>query len=144
MNEELRSTNEELETSNLELRERAIEVEDLNDQLGSLLTSLSSAVIVLDRELLVELWNPAAEELWGLRAEDAAKRSLATLEIGLPIGPLQKTVRACLDGQSTKETVTVDGTTRTGRPVRFSVVCTPISGPSPPSGVVLVINEIEA
>ena len=143
MNEELRSTNEELETANQELRERAIEVEDLNDRLGSLLGSISSAVVVLDSELLIELWNPVAEHLWGLTTDEVTGRSLAALDIGLPIGPLQAAVRACLDGRSKKETVTVDGMVRTGRPARFEVVVTPISGPAPTSGVVLVINEIE-
>ncbi|HMK63362.1 MAG TPA: CheR family methyltransferase [Acidimicrobiales bacterium] len=143
MNEELRSTNEELETANQELRERAIEVEDLNDRLGSLLASLPCAVIVLDGELLVELWNPVAEKLWGMSIDEAVGRSLAALDIGLPIGPLQAAFRACLDGRSNKELVTVDGVVRTGRRARFEVVVTPILGPAPPPGVVLVITEIE-
>ncbi len=143
-NEELQSTNEELETTNEEIRIRAIEVETLNERLHSLLSSMMSGVIMLDRELLVELWNDTAEDLWGLRSEEAEGRSIAALDIGLPAGPLQTAIRDCLDGRSEREVAVVDGLTRTGRPTRFRVVCTPIATPGPPTGVVLVIDALES
>lgn len=141
MNEELRSTNEELETTNDELRSRALECGLLSDRMQSLLSSLSSAVVVVGRELLVELWNQAAEALWGLRAAEVAGRSLAALDFGLPVAVLQPAIRACLDGHSQREVLEVPAVTRTGRSATFRVVCTPVAGGPPASGVVVVVDE---
>jgi two-component system CheB/CheR fusion protein len=139
MNEELRSTNEELETANDELRVRAQEVEGLNDRLESLVASMLSAVVVVDRELVVELWNHAAEALWGLRASEVEGRPLTGLTIGLPVAELEPAIRACLDGRSTREMVTVRGVTRTGQPTGYRVTCTPLTGrPSGTSAVLMI------
>lgn len=48
-----------------------------------------------------------------------------------------------LDGSSDREVLDLDGFTRTGRPSRPHVVCTPVSGREPVSGVVLVIDPLE-
>ena len=50
MNEELNCTNEELETINEELSQRTAELDRVNLFLNSILTSLLSAVIVVDRQ----------------------------------------------------------------------------------------------
>jgi len=67
MNQELQSTNEELETTNRELSQRTDELDRANAFLRSILTSLDSGVVVLDREMRVQEWNRATEDLWGLR-----------------------------------------------------------------------------
>jgi two-component system CheB/CheR fusion protein len=141
--EELRSSNEELETTNEELRTRVAEIDILNERFQSLLGSIQSAVVALDRELLVEVWNHQAEELWGLRAGEVEGKPLATLDSGLPAEELQNVIRSCLDGASEREVIEVDGVTRRGRPTRFHVVCTPVAGSSPPTGVVLVVEAVE-
>src|SRR6185312_9932113 len=66
MNEELQSTNEELSTANDQLRQRGDELSHLNTFLNSILGSLQHAVIVVDKELRVQLWNHQAEDMWGL------------------------------------------------------------------------------
>ncbi len=84
MNEELQSTNDELQVINEELRGRTEELDKTNGFLGSVLRSLGSAVIVLTDELRVRVWSPEAQDLWGLRPEEAESREFLALDIGLP------------------------------------------------------------
>src|SRR5215468_3496446 len=75
-NEELQSTNEELETTNTELRMRSDELNTANAFLGSILSGLEVAVIVVDPKIQVLAWNHRAEDLWGLRASEVQGRHL--------------------------------------------------------------------
>jgi two-component system, chemotaxis family, CheB/CheR fusion protein len=84
MNEELQSTNEELQTLNDELRDRTVEVDQVNGFLQGILTGLDLAVIVIDEEYRVQLWNSRAEQLTGLRAFEAQGRRLTELPLSLP------------------------------------------------------------
>src|SRR5262249_20923042 len=61
-NEELQSTTEEMETMNDEFRLRSDELAQANSFLVSVLASLHSAVVVVDRQLRVRSWNPSATE----------------------------------------------------------------------------------
>ena len=95
-NEELQSTNEELETTVEELQAANTELGALNSELEgrtgelnrldayhrSLVNSLEYGVVVLDRQGVVTTWNETAEQLWGLRAEQAAGRPFFALPIG--------------------------------------------------------------
>jgi two-component system CheB/CheR fusion protein len=65
MNEELQSTNEELETVNEELRQRGTDLSRSNIFLRGILRSVPLAVIVVDEQLQVELWNDVAGGLVG-------------------------------------------------------------------------------
>src|SRR6266511_4551528 len=71
MNEELQSTNEELQTMNDELRHRSAELNVSNAFLEAVFTSLRAAVVVVDRDLRVQVWNAGALDLWGVRADEA-------------------------------------------------------------------------
>jgi two-component system CheB/CheR fusion protein len=126
MNEELQSTNEELETINDELQQRTDELNSVNAFLEGVLGSLSSAVIVLDRELRVEAWNDAARDLWGLRSEEVNGQHFLNLDIGLPLEPLRTPIRAVLagDGQDPFEIAAVN---RRGRSVQVSIRAIPLS-----------------
>ena len=98
-NEELQSSNEELETTNEELQSTNDELHGVNDQLEhrgaeldranlhleGILTGLRLGIVVLDRQLTVQLWNHWAEDLWGLRAVEVSARSFLDLDIGLPV-----------------------------------------------------------
>jgi two-component system, chemotaxis family, CheB/CheR fusion protein len=64
MNAELQSANNELHTSNEQLRDRTIEISDLNAFMESILGSLEAAIIVLDRDFMVQVWTRQAHELW--------------------------------------------------------------------------------
>jgi two-component system CheB/CheR fusion protein len=142
MNEELRSTNEELETLNEELRQRTNDLNNANAFLRSILASLRSGVVVVDRQLDVLVWNHRAEDLWGLRADEVQGRSLLTLDIGLPVEQLP--ISAFLSGKASYETTSVNATNRRGRAVRCHITCTPfLSLDGEREGVVLLMEEVE-
>src|SRR3954453_16309266 len=67
-NEELQSTNEELETVNEESRQRSNELSGVNEFLASVLASIHGGLVVVDRDLRVDVWNDHAEDLWGMRS----------------------------------------------------------------------------
>src|SRR3954452_23586074 len=119
MNEELQSTNEELETINDELRERTNELNEVNDFLEAILTSLGVAVAVMDRQQRVQVWNQPAEELWGLRQDEAIDHHFLSLDIGLPSERLAPGWRAALSGSSDREELDLDAVNRRGR----TIVC---------------------
>jgi two-component system CheB/CheR fusion protein len=128
MNEELQSTNEELETINDELNRRTGELHDTNAYMTAILTSLQSAVVVLDAEASVRIWNRRAEDLWGLRAEETVGSAFQNLDIGLPVERLKTPLRACMDGSSDCEQVTLEAVNRRGRTIQCRVTCTPFAG----------------
>ena len=82
MNEELQSTNEELETINDELRDRTGELNEVNEFLEAILTSLGLGVAVVDRQQRVQVWNHRAEDLWGVRPDEAIEHHLLSSTSG--------------------------------------------------------------
>ncbi len=115
MNEELQSTNEELETINDELRDRTTELNEVNDFLEAILTGLGLAVAVVDREQRVQIWNRRAEDLWGVRPDEAIEHHLLSLDFGLPTERLVAPLRAVMGGTSAGERVIIDAVNRRGR-----------------------------
>jgi two-component system, chemotaxis family, CheB/CheR fusion protein len=141
MNEELQSTNEEIETVNEELGLRGEERDKVNGFLQLILGSLTSGVIVVDSELLVQIWNARSEDLWGLRADEVHNKNLLNLEMGLPLDQLKPAIKACLAGESTSTSFSVDATTRRGKALRCRVTCTPMTdGRATISGVILLVD----
>jgi two-component system, chemotaxis family, CheB/CheR fusion protein len=126
MNEELQSTNEELETINGELQQRTDELNIVNAFLEGVLGNLSSAIIVLDRNLSVDVWNAAAHDLWGLRSDEVTGQHFLNLDIGLPLEPLRTPLRAVLAGDRV-EPFTIDGVDRRGRPAQVTIRMAPLS-----------------
>src|SRR5215475_13498954 len=136
-NEELQSTNEELETMNEELQSTNDELQLINDVLrlrgeeldtskafaASTLRSLGSAVIVVDIDLRVYVWGPGAEDLWGLRADEATGRLFAELDIGLPVADIVPLLKQTLAGGSDRTETVVEAMNRRGRPVRMVLEC---------------------
>ena len=57
-------------------------------------------VAVLDAQQLVQIWNRHAEDLWGLRSEEAVDHHFLNLDIGLPAEELAPALRAVLGGTS--------------------------------------------
>ena len=126
-NEELQSTNEELETINDELRQRTIELNEINNFLEAILTSLNSAVVVVDRDVRIQVWNRHAQELWGLRPDEVEGEHLMNLDIGLPVERLHQPIRACLAGEPAQP-MTMPAVNRRGRAVNCVVRVTPLLG----------------
>jgi two-component system CheB/CheR fusion protein len=143
MNEELQSTNEELETINEELRVRSTELNEINFFFESVLRSLQVGVAVTDRELRVQVWNSEAENLWGLRGDEARGEHLLNLDIGLPVDRLRAPVRAILAGTSEREALTLDATNRRGRAVQLHVSLVPLADASQIRGVVILMDVSE-
>ena len=143
MNEELQSTNEELTTINDELRRRSDELNDVNAFMQAVLASLRGGVVVLDTELRVEVWNEKAVDLWGVRADEVRGMHFMMLDIGLPVQMLAKAIRACLLGESERETLTIEAINRRGKPITCEVTCTPMWRASGDEvrGVILVMEE---
>jgi two-component system CheB/CheR fusion protein len=127
MNEELQSTNEELETINDEFRQRTEELNDVNGFLEAILTSLRSAVVVVNRDVRVQVWNAQAQEMWGLRADEVENDHLMNLDIGLPVDQLHAPLRTALNGEDEPE-FEVDAINRRGRPIRCRVRMSALRG----------------
>jgi two-component system CheB/CheR fusion protein len=130
MNEELQSTNEELETINDELRDRTGELNRANDFLETILSSLGVGVAVLDRNQRVQVWNQHAEDLWGVRPDEAVERHFLSLDIGLPVEQLASPLRAVLGGSGERRQIEVEAVNRRGR----TIVCTTTILPLPVGG----------
>jgi two-component system CheB/CheR fusion protein len=141
MNEELQSTNEELQTMNEELRNRSTELNSTNAFLEAVFTSLRSAVVVLDRELRVQVWNAGAANLWGLRADEVQRAAFFALDIGLPVSELHQPIKDVLAGQPYRETM-VAATSRKGKAFQCRVSISPLAGVDRGvMGVILLMEE---
>jgi two-component system CheB/CheR fusion protein len=95
MNEELQSTNEELETTNEELQSANEELDATNRELAhrtdemnllsfyhrTIVRSLSAAVVVLDENGRITIWNLAAERLLGLPEGEALGQLFWSLRV---------------------------------------------------------------
>ena len=143
MNEELQSTNEELSTANDELKLRSDDVNHLNAFLHSIMTGLSQAVIVVDASNRVQSWNRKAEELWGLRSDEASGQHLLDLDVGFPMDRLRQPIKSVMSGQQATQTIRVDGTNRRGRPMEIDVRCDPLGSNRDIRGVILMIDARE-
>jgi len=146
MNEELHSSNEELETMNDELRHRTTELNELNLFLETILTTIGTAVTVLDRRQHVQIWNGQARELWGLTPEEVEDRHLQALDFGLPVEKLKAPLRACLSGDSGREQLVLLATNRRGKKFECRVTCLPLRGSNDGavSGVIMLMEDAAA
>ncbi len=141
MNEELQSTNEELEAVNEGMRARSTELDSVNEFLQSILRSLRFGIVVLSRNLDVEVWNLQAEDQWGLRSEEVRGRSFASLDLGLPVDALLPAVRECISDPTHEGELSVKAINRRGQRVNCKVSIVPRS--SDGRGVLGVILLLE-
>jgi two-component system CheB/CheR fusion protein len=143
MNEELQSTNEELETMNDQHEIRAADLDRANLLLEGILESLQAAVIVIDTEYRVQLWNRASTELWGLRSDEVQGSSLPELDFGLPFEPLVDPLRAVLAGGDETE-LTLEALTRRGRTMICRVRVLPLARRlEAKGGAILIVDEAD-
>lgn len=141
MNEELQSSNGELQTINEELHLRSEELNHVNSFLESILFSLRVGVTVLTRDLRIRNWNDKAEDLWGLRAEEAEGQHFLNLDIGLPVDELKQPIRNCLQGAKYFE-VQLLATNRRGKSIQCKVTCTPLTSTKKEvEGVIILMQE---
>jgi two-component system CheB/CheR fusion protein len=124
MNEEMQSTNEELQALNDELRDRTLQVDDSNGFLQSILEGLDIAVVVVDGDYRVQLWNSGAERLTGLRAFEAEGLLLLDVGLGLPVDEMHAALRGVISGELTVGEVVADVPNRFGRTSRRTLRAT--------------------
>ncbi len=68
--EELQSVNEELQTVNYEVKRKFDEISQANDELQNLLGAMEIPTLFLDRELSVQRYTPAVQQLFNIRSVD--------------------------------------------------------------------------
>jgi two-component system CheB/CheR fusion protein len=143
MNEELQSTNEELQTMNDELRNRSTELNSTNAFLEAVFSSLRHAVVVLDRDMRVQVWNPEASDLWGLRPDEVHGVYFFGLDIGLPVTELHQPTLDILNASADRREVSVNATNRKGRPLICRVSVTPLRNTDAITGAILLMEELK-
>ena len=146
MNEELQSTNEELETINDELRERTVEVNRSNGFLEAILASLGLAIAIVDRDHRVMAWNRRAEDLWGVRPDEAVGQHLLTLDLGLPTERLAPVLRGVLAGTADGPVeIELPAVNRRGRAITCSATVMALvdadDGDGGPGGAIVLMRD---
>jgi two-component system CheB/CheR fusion protein len=146
MNEELQATNDELQTINDQLQDRTTDLDKINAFLEAILASLNAGVTVLDKDLQVQLWSRQAEELWGLRRDEAIGQHFLNLDIGLPMDQLRPLIRDVLLDNSTPQELTFSAVNRRGRSVDIRFACHALAedGEESTRGAILVMEPSDA
>jgi two-component system CheB/CheR fusion protein len=106
---------------------------------------MRGAVVVVDAELKILVWNQGAEDLWGLREDELRGKHVLGLDIGLPIERLKPLMQACLTGAKSHASVTLDAINRRGRAITCRVTATPLmTRRQSIHGVILVMEDADA
>ena len=138
---ELQSTNEELQTINDELGVRTAELNQLNAFLESIWAGLGGAVVVLDPDLRVLVWNHGSEDLWGVREDEVQGQHFLNLDIGLSVDQLRPALRAAMSGENGTQSTVIQATNRRGRAVTCRVTCSPlVANDQSVRGVIVVVQ----
>ncbi len=109
--EELESSNEELITLNEELNNRNAELGRLNSDLVNLLGSVQMPILMLDGQLRIRRFTPAAEKLLNLIPTDVG-RPIGDLKLNLDCPDLEHLITEVIDTVSVREVETRDGAGR--------------------------------
>jgi len=139
-NEELRSTNDELQRINLAADQRGEQADRLNTFLESILASMQSAVIALDPDMRVTVWNDRAQAMWGLRRDEVLGEHLFNLDIGLPVELLRPAIRATLTNLEDPADEHLTAVNRRGQTVTIRVMATALRDSGVTTGTVLLIE----
>jgi two-component system CheB/CheR fusion protein len=109
--EELESTNEELTTVNEELNNRNTELGRLNSDLANLLGNVQIPILMLDGQLRIRRFTPAAEKVLKLIPTDVG-RPIGDLKLNLDYPDLERLIVEVIDTVSVKEVETRDSAGR--------------------------------
>jgi two-component system, chemotaxis family, CheB/CheR fusion protein len=109
--------------------------------MGSILASLSAGVVVVDRDLLVRVWNDTAQDMWGLRATEVIGTNLLALDSGLPVDAILAMVRDVAAGRSPAGEVATSARNRLGRAILCRMTVTPLRMDGDVAGAVLVMED---
>jgi two-component system, chemotaxis family, CheB/CheR fusion protein len=101
-------------------------------------------VAVLNRDLHVQMWNRWAEDLWGLRADEAVGQHFLNLDIGLPTEQLRPMIRQLLADGTEPLATRIHAVNRRGRTIEVRAFCTALTRhDGDTSGVVLVMDPVD-
>jgi two-component system CheB/CheR fusion protein len=142
MNEELQSTNDEFHVVNEMLNARGLELDQVNSYLHSVLTGIHAGVIVVDQDLVVQIWNHWSEDLWGLRPSEVEGKHLMNLDFGLPVSELVRLVRSSLEDGVRSPRMSFPARNRRGRDFTCLVTCSPMVSDSS-TGVIILMEELD-
>ena len=95
--EELQSSNEELTTTNDEMQGRNIELGQLNDDLLNLLSSMRMPIVMLNNELQIRRFTPAAEVVLRLIPSDVG-RPISDLKPRIVVPDLDELLHQVISG----------------------------------------------
>jgi two-component system CheB/CheR fusion protein len=99
-------------------------------------------VVVVNRDMRVQVWNAAAMNLWGLRPEEVQNAYLFGLEIGLPLNQIHQQIRDVVGGAADHREVVVQATNRTGKSIDCHVRISPLLGTDRSvAGAILLMEE---
>lgn len=87
--EELQSTNEELNTLNEELGRRNQELVHVKDDLNNVFNNIDIGVLVLSRDLKIQLFTPTAEKMFNLLPSDVG-RPISDIRLKVDVPELEK------------------------------------------------------
>lgn len=118
--------NDQLHSGNDELRVASELATGRRDMVSAVLAGMRSGVVVADDEDRLIAWNPASEELWGLREDEVLGQRLVDLDIGLPVTELAERL-AGADAEGGHRTVEVSAVNRRGRTVRVRATQSPVA-----------------
>ncbi len=106
--EEIESSNEELITLNEELNDRNEELGRLNSDLVNLLGGVQMPILMLDNQLRIRHFTPAAGRLLNLIPSDVG-RLFGDLKLNLDCPDLERLIAGVIDTVTAKEIETRDG-----------------------------------
>ena len=143
MNEELQSMNDELQFTNESLRDRQDEVERLNRFMTAVLGSMNSGVAVVDADMLILAWNSRAEDLWGVRTDEALGEHLMNLDIGLPLEQLRQPIKTQFaDGSVEPSVLVLDAVNRRGKSLQVHVTLTHIVDHGASAAAAMLVMDV--
>jgi two-component system CheB/CheR fusion protein len=110
--------------------------------MGAVLAAQQAAVIVVNTELRVQVWNSVAEQLWGLRSDEVVGTHFLDLDIGLEVERLRQPIRATLTGASKNYETSMNATNRRGKRIECRVTCSPLESNGTVRGAILHIEQL--
>ena len=136
--EELQSTNEELITLNEELRHANLELGEVNSDLLNLLRSVNIPVVMVDRNLRIRRFTPAAHKSLKLIPSDVG-RLITDLQPDIQIPDIENQIGQVIDSLVTKEIEVQDTAGRW-----YSLLMRPYETvENKISGAILILFDIE-
>jgi two-component system, cell cycle sensor histidine kinase and response regulator CckA len=136
--EQMSALNDEMVNLTRELKDKNALLEETTSKLQALIMAAPLAVIVWDADRTVDVWNPAAERIFGWPAEEIVNRSSIPYDDPLMNGDLRKMLDVAFGGQDFQDRQ-VSRRTRDGRDIELLAA---MSGIRASDGTVRQVVEI--